>query len=527
MKKGGKVIKFYLYLFVILCISYLSYNFFFKRTDRELIIRTNFFTRSPGDTLDPAKVYFTREYLIVKNLTANLIQIGANDEYENDLAESFQFSEDQLTIDIQLKKEARFSDGSPITSQDVAKSLKRAILLGTPHVNTRAFFSGAEKLTSIDDQIEGIRVLSDKRLQIKLTQPTKEILFFLTLADLSILHKTQYEKNHLRVSDWEGITAGAYRVSYTKEGDLMLVANRFSHNFKPEMPQKITLEGDRRKLPIPITRQLRDKTLDLGRIDPHEYFDQMNQIESVKGFDIIAGENAFIVYITLNPLSHRFRQLEDRQWIQKKIIENYKINPRYSSTLTKALQFFPPKARGHLSKEKVLNILKHVDTSKVPPSLKGGLTIRALKTMKHHLPGDIASSLSKSLGIPVRIQEDLLEEDYLRPLTERTFEADIISVSTAYKPLGELIHRHYISSRTIFTDPTHRIQKLLHEYKNKENVEEESRLISQILEQMIHDSECIPLHYQTYLFFINKDLIDIPQNRTYNFSTFHKMVVLQ
>ena len=179
------------------------------------------------------------------------------------MADSFQLHDDKLTIDLSLKKDCRFSDGTQITAEDVAKSLKRSILLSSPHVDTKNLWVGAKKMKSIDDEIEGIKVLSDKKLRFKLNHPTKEVLFYLTLTDLAILHKSQYSKEHLKVADWIQVTSGAYRVQSVDDNKLVFRANENSHNFSKSMPQQISFEGYRKKNFID---DLREKNLAFGTV---------------------------------------------------------------------------------------------------------------------------------------------------------------------------------------------------------------------------------------------------------------------
>ena len=181
-------------LLVFILIFNISCRYIFDKKGDKPMILTNLLHFKRTEALDPSSLRFVQEYFILDNVTAKLVQIKTDGAYQNDLAESFSFSNDKLTIDIKLRDNAKFSDGSSITTQDVAKSFKRSILLGVPHVDIKNLWLGAEKLKSIDDQIEGIKVLSDNRLQLKLVHPTKEILFYLTITDLAILHKTQYRK---------------------------------------------------------------------------------------------------------------------------------------------------------------------------------------------------------------------------------------------------------------------------------------------------------------------------------------------
>ena len=488
-----------------------------------MMIQTNLLSFGPTDTLDPSRLRYVQEYYVLDNVTTKLIQMGQNNEYKNDLAESFNFSDDKRTIDIKLRNDARFSDGSPITSEDVAKSFKRSILFGVPHIDIKNLWLGSEKLTSIDDDIEGIKVLSDKKLQFRLIRPTKEILFFLTITDLAILHKTQYKKKHLLVSDWEEITSGAYKVGYTDQNKIILLANKQSHNFREEMPQKVIFNGYKGEN---ITRQIKDKSLDFGSVTLIDYFTNIELIESAKEFDIVSNKTDGIVHIVLNSKSNVFKKIENRQWIQKRVLENYKINKSNSSVLTKAFQFFLPKAKGHIPNADVLKILKDVDTAKIPEDLKNGLTIRTIEGMKYYLPNNISQKLSDALGIPIKVQPDLPKKRYTDQFDKkRDFDATIMAISMDYKVISEALNLQYLSENPTLLDPTGRIKKLLKDYQSQDDLEKERKMIKQILEQMVYDSESIPIYYFAYPYLIKKSSLE---SSSINFDEpikFHKMVV--
>ena len=87
-------------------------------------------------------------------------------------------------------------------------------------------------------------MLSKNHLKLRLTRATKEILFFLSLTDMAILHRDQYSKDTLKVQDWAAITSGAYRVTFNADKKLVLVANERSLNYSNKIdltPKNLTM----------------------------------------------------------------------------------------------------------------------------------------------------------------------------------------------------------------------------------------------------------------------------------------------
>lgn len=482
-------------------------------------IRTNLLGYKRSDIMDPAKLRFAQEYIVIDNVTAKLVEVNGNSGYRNELAKEVKFSEDKMEIDITLKN-AVFSDGSPITAKDVEMSLKRAIIKGTPHANIKNLWVGSDKLTSIDQNIDGLQVLSDKKLKLKLTHPTKEILFFMSLIDLAVLHKTQYEKDTIHLSDWEKVTSGPYHVSYTESGVLKLVANPKSNNFDKSIPSEVTFEsykGD------DVINRLKDKSLDFGVITFNDYLQNMETVESVTDFDIVSNKTDGIVHINLNSNSKIFKKDENRRWVQKKILEAYKIDKKYGSVASKAKQFFLPNAKGHISEAEIDSVLKDVDISKVPSDLKEGFTIKTIEGMKYYMPSDLSKTLSEVLGIRVTIDATIPGSQYMKLLQDRNFDAMIIGTGMSYRVLGEALNLQYLSKNPSLLDPTGKITKLLKKYQNKENNDEEFKIIEKIMTQMVEDSECIPLYYFSSPMFIKNKTLEAKNINVIDSIRFYKM----
>lgn len=101
------------------------------------------------------------------------------------VAESWDISDDQLTYTFHFRKNARWSNGDPVTAQDFIYSWERALRpeLGSLYgymftyiKNADAFFKG-----KIDDFSEvGVKALDEHTLQVELQAPTP---FFLQLLD--------------------------------------------------------------------------------------------------------------------------------------------------------------------------------------------------------------------------------------------------------------------------------------------------------------------------------------------------------
>ncbi len=106
------------------------------------------------------------------------------------LAESWQVSQDGLTYTFRLRKGVAFSNGDPLTAEDVRFTLLR--LLTHPESRNKeiaAPIAGAEALVrGVAEELEGFTVLADDAFSIRLETPFPAFLTALTTPAASILN---------------------------------------------------------------------------------------------------------------------------------------------------------------------------------------------------------------------------------------------------------------------------------------------------------------------------------------------------
>lgn len=134
-------------------------------------------------TLDPGYVYEKYPPLIVNACYENLFKFYSNDGApEPCLADTYEFSEDGLTLTVTLKEGLKFASGNDLTSADVAFSINRCKnLQGNP--------------SFIADTIESIETPDDKTVVFHLTQADSAILSKLTYSSLAVLDSAVVKEN--------------------------------------------------------------------------------------------------------------------------------------------------------------------------------------------------------------------------------------------------------------------------------------------------------------------------------------------
>ncbi len=79
-------------------------------------------------SLDPALVQLAVDYDTLSTVFTGLVEFDNQIHLQDQLAASHSISSDGLTYTFTLKPNLKFSDGTPLTSQDVVYSINRALL---------------------------------------------------------------------------------------------------------------------------------------------------------------------------------------------------------------------------------------------------------------------------------------------------------------------------------------------------------------------------------------------------------------
>lgn len=133
--------------------------------------------------LDPLKTYSPYELAVLNCGYRKLLKFNADGKLEGDIARSWTISKDGTTYTFTLQDGAKFSDGSPITTQDVAQSLNKATSEKSEifHRNLLQEVIGKNK--------NWAKAVGKNRVALKLTKPFPSLLVFLTSPELSILKR--------------------------------------------------------------------------------------------------------------------------------------------------------------------------------------------------------------------------------------------------------------------------------------------------------------------------------------------------
>lgn len=136
-------------------------------------------------SLDPAIAFDEASDPILRLVFARLFRVSRSGQIQGDLVEHYTLSQNSLVLQMQLRSDARFHDGSIVTGQDVVRSMHRALHPKTP-CPSASFF---ERIKGFNDfrnaktaNISGLTAPSENTVRIELAKPDASLLAVLTLA---------------------------------------------------------------------------------------------------------------------------------------------------------------------------------------------------------------------------------------------------------------------------------------------------------------------------------------------------------
>jgi peptide/nickel transport system substrate-binding protein len=175
-----------------------------------------------GDVLDPVITALNASIWYLMSMYDQLLRVAPDGiSLEPSLAESWEISDDGLTYTFHLRPNVLFSDGSPMTSEDVVYSWERA---ANDPTQTWTFILSALKRDA-EGMVEGISAPDDLTVVVELGQPWSPFLSDVAMFNMSVISKAFAEGNEERLTT-ETMGTGPFALREWKKGEsLTLVKN--------------------------------------------------------------------------------------------------------------------------------------------------------------------------------------------------------------------------------------------------------------------------------------------------------------
>jgi len=152
---------------------------------------------------------------------STLLRRDENLQIVNDLAESYSVSADKKVWTVKIREDAKFTDGKPVTAEDVAYTFNQA-----------AKSAGLTDVTVLDQAV----ATGDYEVELRLKKP--QSTFVNRLITLGIVPKHAHDKNYAR----KPMGSGPYKFVQWDEGQQLIVeANPDYYGEKPQFKRLVFL----------------------------------------------------------------------------------------------------------------------------------------------------------------------------------------------------------------------------------------------------------------------------------------------
>jgi oligopeptide transport system substrate-binding protein len=309
------------------------------------------FQATEPSALDPGLVgdFTTLQYWQL--LWEGLIGRDKDDHLQPRGAESYTISEDGTVFTFKLRKEAKFSDGSPVTAHDYEWTLKRNLDPASgskyahslfPLKNAAAFFKGDIK----DRDAVGAKALDDYTLQLTTERPAPYLIPLIAATwTLFPLKREVLEKYGDKWTEAGNIvTNGPFMVqSWKHDQEMVLVPNPYYWGEKPTL-QKVTLQLVR----DPLSQAL--VSYESGELNfavvPNPDLDRM-QKDPVKGKEVRLVDNAGTRWVAFDSGHPPFSDVRVRKAFYLAIDRPTLVNNVLKGVPVPAWTVLPPMIDGH------------------------------------------------------------------------------------------------------------------------------------------------------------------------------------
>jgi peptide/nickel transport system substrate-binding protein len=245
--------------------------------------KTTLTVDAPNDaaTLDPQQQWDTDSYGVYRNIFDNLLTRNTKGDIVPQIATAWHIVDDK-TVDFDIRSDVKFQDGSPLTADDVAFSVKRII---NPAMRS-------SQLSQFDQIADAVVVSPTK---VRITTKTPYPVLLAQLVKLSIVPKAYVEKVGDQNFNTQPMGSGPYKLQTWQKGvQAVLQANTGYWGGKPPFETVIF-----RAVPDTSTRiaDLKTGRADIARAIPPDQAIEMKKDPNLQVLTVLTER---IGYLYLN-----------------------------------------------------------------------------------------------------------------------------------------------------------------------------------------------------------------------------------
>jgi len=436
---------------------------------------------------DPTGTVYVGDWVIFQNLYSTLVELSSSKTVRPALAERWTQSADGKRWVFYLRKNLRWSDGSPLTTEQVVKSLQRTAK-GTAH-------------TSFSSYIESIRSTSDTEIEMKLKQTPRNFLILLAFVDSSIIHPKAYENNKF---NWDVPQSGPFQIVSYSNTEMKLAANPHYWDYASDKVHQATLvkvsSGDpQERINLLLNSSWDASPIDAGII---QNFVQVDELK--KKYDVFIGNPEFLFCINFSKKRTKNKVLTPafRQYLFKEIYSRFWKNDRNNTFRASGFRFHTLKGALSIAQfDAIFSQMKSISTKQEKPPKS--LEVLAKKRTKEKPIAIHFLQILRDLGISIK--EIILDgEEFDKKYTSGDFDLEL-SFSGATEDDPDTAWRYYNND---FAEPVATVEEL-----NKAHLEtnrtKRNQMYQEFEKRAVEKSLFIPLKYEpTYIVTSKRVILD-------------------
>jgi oligopeptide transport system substrate-binding protein len=466
------------------------------------------FTNTDPYTLDPAASNEALSTSYIMQIYSGLMKLDNNLEPVPDIAARMPtVSVDGLTYTFHLRKDVKFSDGTPVTANDFQYSWNRA---ANPATNSPTAPEYLGDIAGVNDvlsgkatQISGVKVIDDYTLQVTINSPESYFLYKLTFPASFVVEKSNVNSG----ANWwkTPIGTGPFKVKeWTPETEFILARNDLYYGDLPKIAE------------IDMTLNSTTSDMDLfetGDVDftspPAEYYDQIMDPAGPFYQDLSVSPSLSVDYIGFNCKEAPFNDPDIRQAFCLAIDKDKIVDLTYRNMTQKAEGILPPGIPGYnanvtgldfdVSKAQALiKASTYGSATNLPPITitvagEGGNTDQVIQSLVYQW--------QQNLGVNVQVRE-LDPEVYYSELSQEVDQMYSTGWIADYPYPQDFLDILFSSGSSYnyggYSNP--QFDALIQQANGESDQTKAFALYQQAEQLMINDGACLPLTFgQNYL----------------------------
>ncbi|NLG26355.1 MAG: peptide ABC transporter substrate-binding protein [Chloroflexi bacterium] len=295
-------------------------------------------------TLDPAMVQDSTSAQYVVHLFSGLVTLDRKLEVVPDLATRWDVSSDGLIYTFELRPDATFGDGTPITAEDFVYSIERACSpeLGSPvaPVYLGDIVGAAEYNAGLADHIAGLEAVEPHRLRVTIDAPKAYFLAKLTYSTAFVVDRRQIEREG---AAWERHPngSGPFALDTLTGDEIVLVRNDRYYGSAPLLARvEFVLSGG-----MPMTMYESDQ-LDIVGVSAYD-IERVQDPDNPLNAELVVAPELSVEYLGLNVNLPPFDDLAVRQAFACAIDRDKLANLVLKGPAFPAVGILPPSLPDH------------------------------------------------------------------------------------------------------------------------------------------------------------------------------------